>query len=98
MSDFFVLSGVILAAVFAALVDMVQHLREDLKIARRANEYLARRLTSDLYARRERVLTASDEEVLACRKEIDRELREYLYDEPPDPNVWAGRGNPRSYR
>jgi hypothetical protein len=99
VSDFFVLSGAVLVGVFATLVAVVQDLREELKTARRANEYLSRRLTAELHARRERVLAAPDREVLAYRAEVDLELREFLDLEPdPNPTLWEKRGNARSYR
>ncbi len=99
MSDFFILSGTMMVFAFMWLAVTVQDLRERLKTAYTANEYLSRRLTGELYARRERVLSAPDAEVLTYRKEVDRELREYLDGEvDPDPTVWERRGNARSYR
>jgi hypothetical protein len=99
MSDFFILSGVVLVHVFMVLAMMVQYYRKQLKTARMANDYLARRLAGEAYANRTRIRPESDDDVRALRAQIDRELREYLHGEHDiDPHAWEMRGNPRSYR
>lgn len=96
MSDFFILSGFMLVGVFTALFATVQSLREQLKTARIVNNYLARRLSSELHAREERILRAPD---VAYRKQVAEDLRNHLRGEQdPEPDAWAKRGDPRSYR
>ena len=97
MSDFSSWCGAQLVGVFAALFASIQRLREQLKTARIVNDYLARRLSSELYASEERILSAPD--VVPYRKRVEQELREYLDGEDrSEPDAWAKRGNPRSYR
>jgi hypothetical protein len=99
VSDFFILSGAVLVGVFASLVSTIQRLMEQLRTARMANDYLARRLAGEAYANRTRIPPESDDDVRVLRAQIDRELREYLFGEhDADPHAWEMRGNPRSYR
>lgn len=100
MSDFFILAGTVLVAVFGVLVSEVQRLRKELETLRVANDYLARRLTGEIFYRTVAYQDPdSDAEVRAVRAEIDRELRDYLHgDFDTNPEAWEKRGNTRSYR